>query len=160
MWKELGVDQLAKRLELREFCSKHPGHDRCKKLEADQAYCAVHPMDAERCDRPSAARLMQECDSESSEDHAYCAGTLDGLLDNGAAPQLGPPMLPQIADPPEPSLLCVPVAVLRNPEQVRLLFVRAAHDHPEVLHLSARRLLYYTLAKTFPCPNPIKDSPR
>lgn len=152
--KKLGDD-----IALNEFCAKHPGHTRCKDLESLRAFCADHPMDAERCDPPSAASLLQECDSDSSTDHAACAGRLDAFLDNGAVPQFGPPLIPAMRDAPEPVLFCVPTAVIRNPDQVRLLFVQAAHEHPEVLHLPARRLLFYALAKTFPCINPLKAKP-
>ena len=153
LWDDVG--RLGKALELSQFCGKHQGHPRCKELEAQRAFCAKHPMDAERCDPPSAGKLLQWCDSQDSNDHAHCAGVLDAELTDGAAPQLGSP--PIKLSEPEPALQCVPVEVLREPEQIRILFVREAHNHPEVLHLSARRLLYYALAKTFPCPNPLKE---
>lgn len=156
-WKLLGFDDLAKALELQKFCTSHRGDARCKKLEETQRFCRQHPMDAERCDPPSAGRLLQDCDSQDSLDHAACAGALDAFLDNGAAPQAGKPLLPELQVPAVPALACVPAAVFKNPEQIRLLFVRAAHDHPEVLHFSARRLLYYALASTFPCANPLKQ---
>lgn len=154
VWGELAP--ALKQLDLVTFCTKHRGDTRCKDLEALRAFCAAHPMDAERCDRPSAAKLLQQCDSDSSTDHAACAGVLDAMIDSGAAPQLKPSLK---LDAPEPALACVPVAVLNSPDQLRILFVREAYRHPEVLHLPARRLLYYALAKTFPCANPLKIKP-
>ena len=151
---------LAKQQELNDLCSRNPGDKRCKKIQQEAAYCASHPMDAENCDAPSAARLMQDCDTNNSMDHAYCFGTLDAMLDNGAAPQLGQPVYPATQVAPVAAISCVPKKILNNPEQVRLLFVRAAHEHPEVLHFPARRLLFYALAKAFPCYNPLKDQPR
>jgi hypothetical protein len=150
------VKELGDAIALNEFCAKHPGHTRCKDLEALRVFCAAHPMDAERCDPPSAAKLLQECNSDSSTDHAACAGVLDAMVDSGAAPQMGSPVK---LNAPEPALACVPVAVLDSPDQLRILFVREAYRHPEVLHLPARRLLFYALAKTFPCINPLQTKP-
>jgi hypothetical protein len=146
-----------KAMELARFCDRHVGHPKCKKLEEFRAFCAANPMDTSRC-HTSAGRLLLLCDSQDSAERAYCAGTLDGELMFGAAPQLGPPAL--VLSNPEPAIACVPVEVLRTPEQVRLLFVREAHSHPEVLHFPVKQLLFYALAKAFPCPSPLKDEPR
>jgi Ssp1 endopeptidase immunity protein Rap1a len=47
---------------------------------------------------------------------------------------------------------CVPPEVIKDTEQLRRLFLREAQRMPEVLHLPARQLLYYAVAKAFPCP--------
>ena len=146
------LEQWAKQLKLDTFCSNHQGHPRCKKLEELRAFCATNPMDTSRC-HTSAAKALTWCDSQSSEDRAYCAGSLDAEVDQGAAPQWGPPIVfSGASEPPEPTLRCVPAAVLRQPEQIRILFVREAYQHPEMLHLPKRQLLFYALAKAFPCP--------
>ncbi len=152
MWELLAPS--LKAIELAKFCDQHPGHQRCKELEAQRTYCAMHPMDAAQCDSPAAGNLLQQCESNESADRASCEGVLVAKLDTGAAPQLKP--IDNLFAP-EPALACVPVPVLQNPEQLRLLFIREANRHPEVLHLSARRLLFYALAKTFPCSNPLKE---
>jgi hypothetical protein len=46
---------------------------------------------------------------------------------------------------------CVPRAVIDDTEQLRRLFLREANRMPEVLHLPARQLVYYAVAKAFPC---------
>ena len=46
---------------------------------------------------------------------------------------------------------CVPPAVIDDTEQLRRLFLREANRMPEVLHLPARQLVYYAVAKAFPC---------
>jgi hypothetical protein len=47
---------------------------------------------------------------------------------------------------------CVPPAVLSNPDQLRRLFIREGQRVPEILHQPAERLLFYAVAKAFPCP--------
>jgi hypothetical protein len=51
-----------------------------------------------------------------------------------------------------PEWQCVPRAVLTNPDQLRRLFIREGRRMPEILHQPAERLLFYAVAKAFPCP--------
>lgn len=110
--------------------------DSFRPLLEKQGSCAKHPKH-DSCKPTTAAKLLMRCDSADPENVAYCLGSLMGL-----------------SSEPEAliELQCVPREVWRNPEQLRRLFVREANRTPEVLHLPARQLLYYSVAKAFPCP--------
>jgi Ssp1 endopeptidase immunity protein Rap1a len=105
----------------------------------DPAFCKGNPADG-RCDRTKTigAQLLLKCDTRDEADRAYCHGSLDSMA--------------HFAVTNVPEWKCVPKEPL-HPEQLRLLFVREAHQHPEVLHLPAENLLFYAVAKAFPCPS-------
>lgn len=106
--------------------------------EKAREFCRINP-EASKCRPMSGAELLARCDSSQSTDRAYCAGTLSAMATSGS-------------DLPE--WRCVPKEAYRHPEQFRVLFVREALRTPEVLHQDARNLLFYAVAKSFPCSTP------
>lgn len=111
-----------------------------KPILEEREFCAKNSKH-DSCKPTTAAKLLMRCDSADPENVAYCLGSLMGLSSE-------PEALVE--------LQCVPHEVWRNPEQLRRLFIRD-NRMPEILHLPARQLLYYSVAKAFPCP--LRDRP-
>jgi hypothetical protein len=102
-----------------------------------KGFCAKNP-DNERCKPTTGSTLLMRCDSGYSGDVAYCHGSLSAMAMRGATTV--------------PEWKCVPAQVAKQPEQLRLLFIRESRRIPEVLHLPAENLLYYAVITAFPCP--------
>ena len=107
-----------------------------KEGKQHRAFCAKNPDD-DICKPIAASTLLFLCESETPESLGRCHGALHAYALDGK-------------DIPE--LLCVPRATIQDYEQLRRLFIREGNRMPEVLHQPARQLLYYAVAKAFPCP--------
>lgn len=108
-----------------------------KEGEQLRAICAENPSD-DRCKETPASTLLIWCESTLPENLGRCHGALGAFAHDGAA------LLPEWQ--------CVPQAVTGDEEQLRRLFLREAGRLPEILHQPARKLLYYSVLKAFPCP--------
>lgn len=109
--------------------------------EGDQqhrAFCAKKPHD-DSCKPMAAYALLLLCQGDTPESLRHCQGALDAYALQGRDLDLW---------------LCVPKGTLQDSEQLRQLFIREAAQMPGVLHRPARLLLYYSVAKAFPCPPP------
>jgi Rap1a immunity proteins len=141
------LDLAMKQLDLALFCDKHVGHPRCKKIEEERLFCKNNPDD-DHCKEESASTLLLWCESKDPSARGRCDGALSVFAHDGAGSSLfgmsAPAALPQWQ--------CVPPGVIEDTEQLRRLFLREAERTPEVLHRPARLLLYYAVAKAFPCP--------
>ena len=153
MWDLL----IPEKLQLVLFCEKHVGHPRCKKIEQERLFCKNNPTN-DRCKEQSASTVLLWCEHSDPESQGKCDAELGGDARAGAG-------LPSLFGMPArtaalPEWQCVPKAVIDDWEQLRRLFIREANRMPEVLHLPARQLLYYAVAKAFPCPlrNPPPDA--
>jgi len=107
-----------------------------KEGEQHRAFCAKNPGD-DRCKPIPASTLLFLCESNTPESLGRCHGALDAYASDGKDLS---------------AWLCVPKDTLQDYEQLRRLFIREAERMPEVLHRPARLLLYYAVAKAFPCP--------
>jgi hypothetical protein len=145
MWELLAPD--LKKLDLARFCDKNAGHPRCKAIEERQLFCKNNPTH-DRCKERSASTLLIWCESNDPYTLGMCAGELKGFAYDGS----GSSLFGMSAPAPLPEWQCVPKAVIDDTEQLRRLFIREANRMPEVLHLPARQLVYYAVAKAFPCP--------
>ncbi len=108
-------------------------------LKDDQelrALCAQNPRH-ERCQPPTASTVLTWCESADPYNRGRCHGQLTGIARDGA----------RLTE-----WLCVPRAVIGNADQLQRLFVREGQRMPEILHQPAERLLFYAVAKAFPCP--------
>jgi hypothetical protein len=130
------IEDLGKTMELQKFCAKNPGHTRCKEMEERQAFCNSYPTH-DRCKEDSASTVLFRCESTDPYVLGMCHGSLMAYAEDGAKNLI--------------EWKCVPREVLRDTEQLRRLFLREAQQSPEVLHLPARQLVYYAVAKAFPC---------
>ena len=107
--------------------------------EQHRAFCTKNPND-DNC-KPIAAYalLLLLCQGHTPENLGHCHSALDAHASEGKNFD---------------AWLCVPKDTLRDSEQLRRLFIREAARMPEVLHRPARLLLYYSVARAFPCPLP------
>jgi hypothetical protein len=106
--------------------------------EQHRAFCAKNPND-DRCKPMAAYALALLCQGGTPESLRHCQGALDSYALQGRDLDLW---------------LCVPNGTVQDFEQLRQLFIREAARMPEALHRQARLLLYYSVAKAFPCPPP------
>ena len=100
------------------------------------ALCAKNPAN-EACKEIPATELLIRCRSNDPLNLGRCHGTLANLAQGGNEILL--------------EWQCVPSAVINNTEQLRILFVREADRTPEILHLPAWKLFYFSIVKAFPC---------
>jgi hypothetical protein len=107
-----------------------------KEGEQRRAFCAEHPSD-DGCKPMPASALLFLCEHNTPENLGHCHGALHAYALDGQ--ELS-------------AWLCVPKDTLNNYEQLRRLFIREAERMPEVLHRPAQLLLYYAVARAFPCP--------
>jgi len=98
--------------------------------------CARNPAH-DYCKPTTASELLMRCGSGDEREIAYCHGALDAYFLDGKAKL--------------PEWKCLPKGAGEHPEQLRQLFLRVGYQHPEVLHEPARQLLFYAVAKAFPC---------
>jgi hypothetical protein len=104
--------------------------------ESHRTFCANYPQD-DRCNEQAASTLLFLCEDRSPESLGRCHGALHAYALDGR----------DLAE-----WLCVPKATLNDYEQLRRLFMREADRMPEILQRPARQVLYYAVAKAFPCP--------
>jgi hypothetical protein len=109
-----------------------------KEGEQHRAFCANNPND-DSCRPMAAYALLLLCQGQTPEGLGHCHGALRAYALEGKDLD---------------AWLCVPTDTLQDFEQLRRLFIREAARMPEVLHRPARLLLYYSVAKAFPCPLP------
>jgi Rap1a immunity proteins len=107
-----------------------------KEGEQHRAFCAKNSKD-DSCKPMAASLMLVLCESGSPESLGHCHGALHAYALDGK----------DLAE-----WQCVPHATIQDFEQLRRLFIREANRMPEVLHQPARQLLYYAVAKAFPCP--------
>lgn len=107
-----------------------------KQGEQHRAFCAKNPSD-NRCKPMPASTLLFLCESRAPASLGRCHSALEAYALDGK----------DIA-----AWLCVPHDAISDDEQLRRLFVREGERMPEILHRPARLLLYYAVAKAFPCP--------
>ena len=106
--------------------------------EQHRAFCAKNPSD-DNCEPIAAYALLLLCQGHAPESLGRCHGALDAYASEGRDID---------------AWLCVPKDTLKDSEQLRRLYINEAARMPEVLHRPARLLLYYSVAKAFPCPPP------
>jgi hypothetical protein len=107
-----------------------------KKGDEFRAFCTKNP-EHDRCQPTPASTVLIWCESSDPSNSGSCHGALRAFASNGAR---------------LPEWQCVPRAVLDNTTQLQRLFVREGQRMPEILHQPAEKLLYYAVAKAFPCP--------
>jgi Rap1a immunity proteins len=107
-----------------------------KESEQHRAFCAKNSNDVS-CKPTPASTLLFLCESNTPESLGRCHGALHAYALDG-----------QDLD----AWFCVPKDTLQDYEQLRRIFIREGERMPEVLHRPARLLLYYAVAKAFPCP--------
>jgi hypothetical protein len=106
-----------------------------KQGEQHRALCAERPHD-DSCKPMPASTLLFLCESRAPESFGRCHGELSAYASDGKNLD---------------AWLCVPKDTLADFEQLRRLFVREGERMPEILNRPARLLLYYAVAKAFPC---------
>jgi len=111
-----------------------------KEGEQHRAFCAKNPKH-DSCKPMPASTLLYLCESLAPESLGRCTGALHAYALDGK-------------DLDE--WLCVPRDTLDDYEQLRRLFIREGERMPELLHRPAQLLLYYAVAKAFPCALRIK----
>lgn len=87
--------------------------------------------------------ILNWCKKEDEISNILCVNYLKGLYDGAALPRQVYKLDAQF---------CKPLAVSGN--QMRLIFLKYAREHPERLHESAAPLLFSALADAYPCPRP------
>lgn len=107
-----------------------------KEGEQDRAFC-VHNPNNDICKPMVASTLLFLCESSTPVSLGRCTGAIHAYALEGKKLD---------------AWLCVPEDALDNDEQLRRLFIREGERMPEVFHRQARLLLYYAVAKAFPCP--------
>lgn len=107
-----------------------------KEGEQHRAFCAKNPSD-DSCKPMSGSTLLFLCENAAPESLGRCHGALHAYALDGQ----------ELA-----AWTCVPKDTLKDYEQLRRLFIREGERMPEVLNRPARLLLYYAVAKAFPCP--------
>ena len=107
-----------------------------KQGEQHRLFCAKNPGD-DRCKPMPGSTLLFLCESRAPASLGRCQGRLEAYALDGKGLT---------------AWLCVPKDTISDSEQLRRLFVREGQRMPEVLNRPARLLLYYAVAKAFPCP--------
>lgn len=107
-----------------------------KQGEQHCAFCAQNPGN-DSCKPTPGYTLLFLCENTAPESLGRCHGALHAYALDGQ----------KLA-----AWTCVPKDTLEDYEQLRRLFIREGERIPEVLNRPARLLLYYAVAKAFPCP--------